>query len=206
MTAEEYERRPEVKAALKLVRSHRELLKTAGWSSYANRLMEILGIPPGERKYEGGWQMPIEFMYAHKRAVAKWSKADAFGRIVLPAVNAGKVHLAGAELSGRFELMPILDVLEEIQLLYPTVMLDDLTKPGEGPFKVKDVLEGFRFALENEELDPAVRSFMQVPHWMWGMDNLGFVTVWAMPGDRPIALAFKEHEGGLPVGRPPFVE
>jgi len=201
MTPEEYERRPEVKAALKLVRSRPELLRTAGWASYANRLMDILGVPPGARTYEGGWQMPIEHQYAYKRAVADWSRKDAFDRVVAPALKSGK-----ARLSGRFQRMALLEVLEELARLYPTLLLVDQTRPDEGPFPVKDVLEGIRFMLEREEVPIELRSFLQTPHWMWGMEGLGFVSVWAMPEGEEMKLAFKEHEGGLPVGRPPFVE
>ena len=98
MTPEEYERRPEVKAALKLVRSLPALLRSSGWASYANRLMDALGVPPGERKYEGGWEMPLEFQYAYKRAVAKWTKADVFNLVILPRIKSGE-----ARLSGRLE-------------------------------------------------------------------------------------------------------
>jgi hypothetical protein len=201
MTPEEYERRPEVKAALKLVRSRPELLRTSGWASYAHRLMDALGVPPAERKYKGGWQMPVEYQYAYKRAVSGWSRNDAFDQVVAPAIKSGK-----PELSGRFARMALLEVFEELTGLYPTLMLVDQTKPDEGPFSVKDVLEGFRFTLEREEVPIQLRSFLQAPHWIWGMEGLGFVSIWAMPEGEPMRLAFKEHEGGLPVGRPPFTQ
>ncbi len=196
MTPEEYERRPEVKAALKLVRSRPELRRSSGWASYANRLMGLLGVPSGERKYEGGWEMPLEFQYAYKRAVAGWKKKDAFDQVVGQAIKAGKI-----QLSGRFEQMPLLEVLEELARLYPHLMLVDQTRPDDGPFPVKEILNGVKFQLEREEVPIELRSFLQMPHWIWGMEGLGFVSIWAMPEDQPMLLAFKEDEGGLPVGR-----
>lgn len=95
ITAVEYERRPEVKAALDLVRRHPELVRSSGWSSYANRLMEILGIPPEQRKHHGGWDMPMEFMYAYKREVAGWSRDETFKLLVLPAMKTGRFKLDG---------------------------------------------------------------------------------------------------------------
>jgi 8-oxo-dGTP pyrophosphatase MutT (NUDIX family) len=100
MTPEEYERRPEVKAAIAFVKSRPELMRGAGWASYANRLMDVLEVPPEERKYVGGWQMPLEYQYAHKRAVARWSKKDAFERIVLPAIKSGAVRLGTGRAEG----------------------------------------------------------------------------------------------------------
>jgi hypothetical protein len=201
MTPEEYERRPEVKAALRLVRSHPELLRTAGWAAYANRLMDALGIPPEHRQYKGGWEMPLEYQYAYKRAVAGWSKKDAFEGVVKSTIKSGKI-----QLSGRFQRMPLVEVLEELERLYPTLVLVDQTKPDEGPFLVKDILEGIRVTLQHEDIPIQLRSFLQMPHWIWSMEDLGFITVWAMPARKPMILAFKEDEGGLPVGRPPFVE
>jgi len=100
ITAAEYERRPEVKAALDLVRRHPELMRSSGWASYASRLMEILGVPPEERKHRGGWDMPMEFMYAHKREVSGWSRDETFRLLVLPAVKSGRFKMGG---NGRSE-------------------------------------------------------------------------------------------------------
>lgn len=124
MTPEEYERRPEVKAALKLVRSRPELLRTSGWASYANRLMDVLGVPPGERKYEGGWQMPVEYQYAHKRAVAGWSRQDAFNKVVKSTFRSG-----GSALSGAYAI-PALFHGTLIELV-PTILEHGIDR-GEG--------------------------------------------------------------------------
>jgi hypothetical protein len=197
MTPEEYERRPEVKAAMRLVREHREL-HTHSWRGFHNQLRKILNLPP-EESVEGGWAVPVEFQYAQKRVAARWSRKDAFNQVVRPAIKSGKITL-----SGRFEQMALLEVLEELARLYPTLLLVDQTKPEEGPFPVKDVLEGIRLTIEQGEVPIELLSFLQTPHWIWGMEGLGFVSVWAMPTDGSTRLAFKEHEGGLPVGRPPF--
>lgn len=95
ITATEYDHRLEVKAAIDLVRRHPELARSAGWASYANRLMEILGVPPEDRKHHGGWDMPMEFMYAYKREVAGWSKDETFKLLVLPALKRGHFKLDG---------------------------------------------------------------------------------------------------------------
>jgi hypothetical protein len=96
MSPEEYERRPEVKAALKLVRSRPELRRAGSWATYAHRLMEILGVPPEARKYQGGWEMPLEFMYAQKRVTSGWSAKAAFDQVVKPAIKRGAPGLSGA--------------------------------------------------------------------------------------------------------------
>jgi hypothetical protein len=108
-------------------------------------------------------------------------------------------------LSGRFERMSLVELLEELARLYPTLMIEDTTKPGDGPFPVKDVLDGIKFSLEQEDVSVDLRIFLESPHWFWAMESLGFVTVWAFPEDGGSLLAFKEHEAGLPVRRPPFV-
>lgn len=84
MTAGEYERLPEVKAALKLVRENRELLaRTGSWMTFKHRLMKLLGIPEAHSMI---WDVPTEFMYAQKRVGPKgergWSKEDAFRQMV----------------------------------------------------------------------------------------------------------------------------
>lgn len=81
---EEYERRPEVQAALRLVRENRELLcRTGSFATFKHRLMTLLGIP--EPQYMA-WIVPTELLYAQKRVAAKgergWSKKDAFQQIV----------------------------------------------------------------------------------------------------------------------------
>lgn len=91
MTPEEYERRPEVKAALKLVRSHRELVAGAGWANFKIRLMAILGIPPSQYYT---WDVPTEFKYASKRVKAGWSRKDAFRQVVASDI---KGRLSGAD-------------------------------------------------------------------------------------------------------------
>jgi hypothetical protein len=124
MTPEEYERRPEVRAALKLVRSRPELRRAGGWASYANRLMDALDIHPEERKYEGGWKMPLEFMYASKRVTAGWSAKDAFNRIVRPTLKSDIPGLSGARG------IPILfhgTLLEHV----PAILRDGIER-GEG--------------------------------------------------------------------------
>jgi hypothetical protein len=84
MTPEEYERRPEVKAALKLMRDNRELLcRTGSFATFKHRLMDLLGIPGAEYMV---WNVPSEFLYAQKRVGPKgergWSKKDAFRQII----------------------------------------------------------------------------------------------------------------------------
>lgn len=84
MTPEEYERRPEVKAALWLVRENREVLcRTGSFATFKYRLMDLLGIARSEYTI---WNVPIEFLYAQKRVGPKgergWSKKDAFQQII----------------------------------------------------------------------------------------------------------------------------
>lgn len=84
MTPEEYERRSEVKAALRLVRKNRELLcRTGSFATFKHRLMDLLGIAGSEYMV---WNVPTEFLYAQKRVGPKgergWSKKDAFKQIV----------------------------------------------------------------------------------------------------------------------------
>lgn len=84
MTPEEYERRPEVKTALKLVRENRELLcRTGSFATFKHRLMDLLGITGAEYM---AWNVPIELLYAWKRVGPPgergWSKKDAFQQIV----------------------------------------------------------------------------------------------------------------------------
>jgi len=92
VTPEEYERRPEVQAALKLVRTHRELKRAGGWATYANRLMEILSIPPEERKYEGGWEMPIEYSGITDEHMAVRTRAGLFD-----VSHMGEIEIAGRQ-------------------------------------------------------------------------------------------------------------
>jgi hypothetical protein len=98
MTPEEYERRPEVKAALKLVRENRDLLgRTASWMTFKHRLIKLLGIPESQSM---AWDVPIEFIYAQKRTAPRgergWSKKDAFQQVVGTAIKAGLFKLDGA--------------------------------------------------------------------------------------------------------------
>lgn len=98
MTPEEYERRPEVKAALKLTRENRELLcRTGSWITFKHRLMKLLGVPESESM---AWDVPIEFIYAQKRIAARgergWSKKDAFNQVVTTAVKTGRLKLDGS--------------------------------------------------------------------------------------------------------------
>lgn len=84
MTPEEYERRPEVKAALRLVRANREMLcRTGSFATFKHRLMTLLGIPGPQYM---AWSVPVELLYAQKRIGPKgergWSKKDAFQQIV----------------------------------------------------------------------------------------------------------------------------
>lgn len=95
MTPDEYERRPEVKAALDLIRGHRRLLAGRGsWATFKLHLMEILGVPH-ERFTE--WDVPTELIYAQKRVGAVgergWTKKDAFAQVVVPAIKAGRLRL-----------------------------------------------------------------------------------------------------------------
>lgn len=97
MTPEEYELRPEVKAALKLVRGNRGLLaRTGSWSTFKRRLMGLLEIPASDVMV---WSVPIEFIYAQKRTGAEgergWSKKDAFNLVVASAIKAGRLRLDG---------------------------------------------------------------------------------------------------------------
>lgn len=112
---------------------------------------------------------------------------------------------SGARLGARFQRMSLLNVLKELTREYPTLMLVDQTKPDEGAFRVGQIMRGIQFSLEQEEVDIDTRIFLETPHWFWGMESLGFVTIWALPDGKDIRLAFKEYEGGLPTNRPPFV-
>jgi hypothetical protein len=97
MTAEEYERRPDVKDALAFVRHHPELVRTGSFSTFKHRLMRLLGIP--EEEYMG-WDVPTELLYAQKRVGATgergWSKKDAYRQVVDPAIKAGRMTLGAA--------------------------------------------------------------------------------------------------------------
>lgn len=98
MTPEEYEHRPEVKAALKLMRENRELLcRTGSWMTFKHRLMKLLGIPETESM---AWDVPIEFIYSQKRIAAHgergWSKKDAFNQVVGSSIKRGLFKIEGA--------------------------------------------------------------------------------------------------------------
>ena len=94
MTPDQYGRRPEVKAALALVRDHRQILARGSWATFKSRLMEILGVPH-DRFTE--WDVPTELIYAQKRIGAigerGWTKKDAFAQVVAPAIKAGRLRL-----------------------------------------------------------------------------------------------------------------
>lgn len=210
MTPEEYERRPEVKAALKLVRGQPELLRSHGWAGYVNRLMDLLGVPPGSRKYEGGWEMPLEFQYAYKRAVAGWTKNDAF-RVVTQASKSKR--LSGRQSESGFTIVsgskpaPLLETLRSIEIWHPKILILGHGDPDEEFLPIESLIASLKAHL-SEMGDTEEATWLKSPVFIWGYDTLGFVRVFGpIPGDvqdQPLTLLFSEKDdGALPTGRPP---
>jgi hypothetical protein len=84
--ADDYEQTLPVASALCLIRfAHRRgaFGPGSGWSSYKMGLWKLLN--PG-RPYPGhDWDVPVPFIYAQKRVLAGWSKADAYRQVVVNA-------------------------------------------------------------------------------------------------------------------------
>lgn len=77
--AAEYERRPEVLEAMRLIRSYRSLKRSIGWGTFKSRLWRILN---PEQPYPGmRWDVPLRYCYAQLRVVAGWSTSDAYKQL-----------------------------------------------------------------------------------------------------------------------------
>lgn len=80
ISAKAYRRRPEVKAAIKVVKAGGRAMILGGWASFKARLWAILF--PG-KEYPGlKWDCPLEYIFAMK-IVDGWTVLDAYRQVVM---------------------------------------------------------------------------------------------------------------------------